>query len=185
MAEEKIVAVFGSGVTESHEPDYKRAQELGSLLACRGYTICCGGYRGIMEAVSRGAYECGGETIGVTISAYGGANRWIKREIVTESLFERLSHLLTLPRAYIIMNGGSGTLVEISLAWELSHKGAFKKTRPVIVAHQTWLQVIEAIATLPALHCRKSGHFPVPAPSFFYYEDMPDKIVALLEHLRI
>lgn len=185
MADEKIVAVFGSGVIESHEADYKRAQEIGSLLAHAGYSVCCGGYRGMMEAVARGAYESGGETIGVTIKNYGSPNKWIKREIVTASLFERLAHLMTLASAYIIMNGGTGTLVEISLAWELFNKGMFKKTRPIIVAHETWLPVIKEIASLPAVRSIATNYFPVPAPTFFFYETNPAKIVALLHDLGI
>ena len=77
-----IVAVYGSAAPKPGSPLYQNALELGRLLAQADYTVMTGGYGGTMEAVSRGASEASGTTLGVTcaeIEQYrpGGANPWV------------------------------------------------------------------------------------------------------------
>ncbi len=178
--QEKIVSVFGSGVAERNEKEYRFALEVGRSLAQEGYSVCCGGYGGIMEAVSRGAAESGGTTIGVTLKHAGRANQWITQEIPTASLFERLERLFVPSSAYVVMNGGTGTLVEVALAWELMNKRAFHTLRPVIVAHTCWVPVIEALGNLQGITVSDNPHFPCPAPEYFYYADNVEEIMSLI-----
>jgi len=116
-----IVAVYGSAAPLPGSTLYQMGLELGRLLAQAGHTVMTGGYCGTMEAVSRGAAEAGGKTIGVTcaeIERYrpGGANPWVQQEIRTATLPERLDVLTSQPEAMIALPGGIGTLCEISLA---------------------------------------------------------------------
>jgi len=180
MNKGKIVSVFGSGTLQPHDKAYTFAFELGESLAKSGYVICCGGYGGIMEAVSRGARQSGGETIGVTVRSFGKANPWITREIATESLYERLKNLIGLARAYVVLKGGSGTLVELSLAWEVMNKGIVHPPRPLIIADQCWLPVIGEFMKLVESVLPENPHFPFPAPSFFYYADSIERIIEIL-----
>ena len=62
----RIVSVFGGSAPKPGSPAYEEAQRCGALLAQAGWTVATGGYRGVMEAVSRGAHEAGGHVIGVT-----------------------------------------------------------------------------------------------------------------------
>ncbi len=64
-----IIAVYGSARPAAGEALYEDARRLGALLAQQGHTVMTGGYCGMMEAVSRGAAEAGGSTIGVTAPA--------------------------------------------------------------------------------------------------------------------
>ena len=59
-------------------------------IAQRGYAVCNGGYDGTMAAVSRGAKDGGGRTIGVTVEAlsWRSPNRWIDEEVSTASLLD-------------------------------------------------------------------------------------------------
>ncbi len=61
----RIVSIFGSSRPRPGESEYDEAFELGKEIARAGYTVCNGGYEGIMEASSRGAEESGGSAIGV------------------------------------------------------------------------------------------------------------------------
>lgn len=61
----KIITVFGSSRPRDGDAHYALARHLGSELASRGFAICSGGYGGVMEAVSRGAKDAGGNTIGI------------------------------------------------------------------------------------------------------------------------
>ena len=55
---------------EDGHADYAEALELGRALAAAGFTVCTGGYGGVMEAVSRGARESGGRVLAVTSSFF-------------------------------------------------------------------------------------------------------------------
>src|SRR5947209_938402 len=66
------VTVFGSARVNEESQEYKDARRLGALLAGRGDVIVSGGYGGVMEAVSRGAREVGGQVVGVTVAPWIG-----------------------------------------------------------------------------------------------------------------
>src|SRR3989338_9060256 len=103
-----VVTVFGGSHTSEKDPDYKTAFELGRELAKAGFTLCNGGYSGIMEASARGAKEGGGKTIAVSASDFGGAvNRWMDEEIKAGCWSERLFKLIELGDAYVVFDGGT------------------------------------------------------------------------------
>ena len=64
MGKEIIVTVFGSSRPRAGDADYEEARTLGRALAKHGFSVCSGGYGGVMEAASRGAKEGGGKTLG-------------------------------------------------------------------------------------------------------------------------
>ncbi|MHC4207576.1 MAG: LOG family protein, partial [Planctomycetota bacterium] len=108
-----------------------------------------GGYGGTMLAAAKGAAEASGEIIGVTCSAFKSskANNYVTREIVTGSLDERLDTLVNLGRAYIVLPGGTGTLLELAKVWELKNKGFLNMDKPIILLGGFWKPLVELIAT--------------------------------------
>jgi uncharacterized protein (TIGR00725 family) len=144
----KIVSVFGTGRAKAGDKNYEAAQELGRLLAENGFAIANGGYGGTMEASAKGAKEAGGEVIGVTCLAFkrGSANKYISREIVTKSLNERLDKLIELGSAYVVLTGGTGTLLELAMVWELKNKGFLNGSKPIILLGEYWKPIVEAVA---------------------------------------
>jgi uncharacterized protein (TIGR00730 family) len=144
----KTVTIFGTANAKSGEPAYELAYQTGKLLAQAGFTIANGGYGGTMSAAAKGAAEAGGETIGVTCSAFKGskANEYVTREIVTKSLDERLDTLIKLGRAYIVLPGGTGTLLELAKVWELKNKGFIEADKPIILVGGFWKPLIDLIA---------------------------------------
>lgn len=142
---EKVITIFGSSKVKEGETEYEFARMLGYELGKAGFIICNGGYSGIMEASARGAKEASAKTIGVTVITFkGSANKWIDEEIRAKDLFERLKILIEKGNGYIVLKGGTGTLVELSLVWELMNKGMINK-KP-FVAVNFWTPVIEAIS---------------------------------------
>jgi len=144
----KVVSVFGTGRVRPGDKNYLFAQQLGGLLAEAGFAIANGGYGGIMEAASKGASEAGGEVIGVTCSAFGksSVNKFVGREIVTTSLNERLDTLVQIGDAYVVLPGGTGTLLELALVWELKNKGFLSGDKPIILLGKYWNRLIELVA---------------------------------------
>lgn len=145
---EKIVTIFGTSRAEEGDSIYALALETGRFLAQAGFVIANGGYGGTMLAASKGASEADGEIIGVTCSAFKSrANEYVTREIVTDSLDERLDTLIELGRAYIVLPGGTGTLLELAKVWELRNKGFLNSDKPIILVGEFWKPLIELIAT--------------------------------------
>jgi hypothetical protein len=137
----EVVTVFGSSAVPEDHPDYEEARKLGGLLAQEGFTVANGGYGGVMAAVSRGAKEAGGRTIGVTSAIFSdrsGANPWIDREIRTKTLQERLEKTIGVGDAHIAMPGGPGTFAEIELTWNLLQRKLLPKDGPLILVGQMW-----------------------------------------------
>jgi uncharacterized protein (TIGR00725 family) len=141
----KTISIFGSSRPREGEPEYLEALELGKELAQSGFVVCNGGYGGIMEASARGAKETGGETIGVTVGVFGrAANRWIDREIREPSLVDRLATLVNSADGYVVLKGGTGTLLELAYVWEFINK-RFIPEKPIVVVGNFWTGVIDTL----------------------------------------
>jgi uncharacterized protein (TIGR00730 family) len=140
----KIITLFGSSQPREGDALYKIAYETGFALAKAGWTICNGGYGGTMEAAARGAKDAGGFTIGVTCTIFGrsGPNSYLDQIEETCDLFTRLTKLIDLGQAYLVFPGGSGTLVELALAWEMVTKRLIAP-KPVILLGRFWESVVE------------------------------------------
>jgi uncharacterized protein (TIGR00730 family) len=144
---EKIVTIFGTGRARPGDSAYEMAEQTGTLLAQAGITIANGGYGGTMSAAAKGANEAGGKIIGVTCSAFKNskANQYINQEIITDSLDERLDTLIKLGQAYIVLPGGTGTLLELAKVWELKNKGFLKTDKPIILLGDFWKPLVELL----------------------------------------
>jgi uncharacterized protein (TIGR00730 family) len=134
------ITVFGTSHARSGEALYEEARRLGEALARAGYTVANGGYGGIMRATAEGAHRAGGRVIGVTCSAFGrsGPNEFITEEIRTDSLVERLGRLLDLGHGYVVLPGGTGTLLELAQVWELKNKRLGLAGRPIVLLGPFW-----------------------------------------------
>jgi uncharacterized protein (TIGR00730 family) len=141
----KIITSFGSAFITSDESLYSEIEQLGKTIAEKGWTVCSGGYLGSMEAISKGAKSAGGKTMGVTVNTWEAKpNEYIDEEVKMRNLMERIVELVGIADAYIVFNGGTGTLVEISVALELMNKKSMGE-KPVIFYGEFWLSLIEIL----------------------------------------
>jgi uncharacterized protein (TIGR00730 family) len=143
-----IVAVFGSANPKPGDSLYQEAQILGELLAKSGHAVMTGGYCGTMEAISRGAAEAGGQTIGVTCRQIEdfrpmGANPWVKEIRRTDTLDERIQILTTQADAYIGLPGGVGTLVELAMVYNKMIIGSIPSKKLILIGNG-WKDTFEA-----------------------------------------
>ncbi|MGA9116189.1 MAG: LOG family protein [Bacteroidota bacterium] len=140
-----VVTVFGSALPPQGHPEYLLAGALGRELAAAGFALCNGGYGGTMEAAARGAQEAGGTTTGVVFSSsHREPNRWLDRVITASTLLERLQELLRRGDAYVVLRGGTGTLLELAAAWETMEKGVMRR-KPLVLLGAFWEPVIRTV----------------------------------------
>src|SRR5215813_13056115 len=152
MTGEKIVTIFGSSRPKESEPDYAEAQALGRALAEQGFAVCCGGYAGVMEAVSRGAKEAGGKTYGVTADFFKAkTNAWIDVEVRMKTWQERLFELIRLADGFVACKGGTGTLVELAVVWEMLNKSVIPG-KPFAILGNFWTPVLERVREVELGH---------------------------------
>jgi uncharacterized protein (TIGR00730 family) len=143
---QRIVAVFGAAFLEEKGPAYRTAVTLGSEIARHGWSVASGGYGGTMAAVSRGAFEAGGHTIGVTCEtlrrAGRRANPWIAEEIHRPTVRDRLIALVRLADAAVALDGGIGTLAEIAFgAVEMQTEEL--SPRPLLLLGKVWKETFQ------------------------------------------
>jgi len=142
---ERIVTVFGSSRPAEGDADYQEALQMGKELGVRGFAVCSGGYGGVMEAVSRGAKEAGGKTYGVTAEFFGReANKWVDIEVRMKTWEERLFELIRLGHGFVACKGGTGTLVELAVVWEMLNKSVMEE-RPFAVLGDFWQPILDRV----------------------------------------
>ncbi len=153
VASEIIVTVFGSSRPREGSADYEEARVLGRALAKHGFAVCSGGYSGVMEAVSRGAKEAGGKTYGVTAEFFKSAklNRWIDIEVRKETWEERLFELIRMGHGFVACKGGTGTLVELAVVWEMLNKSVMP-SKPFAVLGEFWRPILERVRQVELGH---------------------------------
>ena len=141
---ERIVTIFGGSKCREGDVAYAQALRVGQLLADDGFTICTGGYSGVMEAASRGAHERGGHVIGITMNQFTiEPNRYLTEKIPSEHFYERLQRLIVQSVGYIALRGGMGTVTEISLVWNKIQTRVLEP-RPLILLGDCWPPVVAA-----------------------------------------
>jgi uncharacterized protein (TIGR00730 family) len=152
MQKRPIITVFGSSRPREGDPDYEEARELGRALAAEGFDVCSGGYAGVMAAVSRGAKEAGARTYGVTAEFFKNAklNAWVDEEIRMNTWQERLFELIERGDGFVACKGGTGTLVELAVVWEMLNK-AVMQAKP-FVALKFWKPILECVREVELGH---------------------------------
>ena len=149
------IAVYGSSQVGPNHPDYQEAECIGRALALAGCAVMSGGYRGVMEAASKGAKEAGGRVIGITTDQISQPfkaqpNKYLDEIINYAGLRDRLLHMVEHADGYLAMPGGIGTLHEIAETWELMRIGGVPR-RPFVCYGPMWAEIIAIMEDSPYL----------------------------------
>jgi hypothetical protein len=152
----KTITIFGSAIPLTDDAQYNFAYELGTALAKEGFNICTGGYGGIMEATSKGAYDNAGFIYGVTVDVWEkDPNPYITVEVREQKLFDRITKLIELGDAYVILQGGTGTLLEFAAVWEYANKN-LHQPKPIICHSQMWKEIVSVMNQQMQLENRRT-----------------------------
>ena len=169
------ITVFGGSRCGPDSAEYQEALKLGRLLVEAGFEVCSGGYAGIMEAISRGAHEAGGNVIGVTMEQFKSApNPYLKKIEPSADFYARLQILIRESAGYIALRGGMGTVTEISLVWNKLVMNVLPK-RPLILLGECWPPSINCLRQHLVISDSDLGHLTFVANA--------DQAVAVLKTL--
>ncbi len=138
----KTITIFGSTSFTSENSYYQEARKLGNYLAKAGYGVISGGGPGIMEAANRGAFEVGGESIGINVELPEGQrmNAYVNKSIGFRHFFTRKVMLSFSSEAYVFFPGGFGTLDEFFEMVTLIQTKKLAKPVPIIVIGEKYWQ---------------------------------------------
>ena len=142
------VTIFGSARLKSGTPAYEGVKQLAAELTKMGCDIISGGGPGLMQAANEGAHSIGpganNRSVGIRVELpfEQEVNPFVGQAYEHRTFFSRLHHFMIISDAFVVVPGGIGTLLELSLAWQLLQVRKLYNT-PLILVGKMWTELVE------------------------------------------
>jgi uncharacterized protein (TIGR00730 family) len=141
------VTIFGSARLKPGTPAYNGVKQLAAELTKTGCDIISGGGPGLMQAANEGAHSIEKaihRSVGIRVELpfEQEVNPFVGRMYEHRTFFSRLHHFMIASDAFVVVPGGIGTLLEMSLAWQLLQVRKLYNT-PLIFIGKMWAELIE------------------------------------------
>jgi hypothetical protein len=113
-----------------------------------GCDIISGGGPGLMQAANEGAHSVHPKalkrSVGIRIALpfEQEVNPFVGQAYEHRTFFSRLHHFMIVSDAFVVVPGGVGTLLELSLAWQLLQVSKLYNT-PLILVGKMWADLVE------------------------------------------
>ncbi len=144
------VTVIGTKHLSVGSPYYDAGYELGTLLAEAKMTVITGGGKGVAEAVNKGSFEHGGESVGISM-VYEGQN--MLNPYITKSKgfffpFIRKLMIASPSKAFVFFPGGLGTLHQLFEILTLQETKKMDPVPTILFGSEFWNPLLDFIHTL-------------------------------------
>ena len=142
------VTIFGSARLKPGTVAYESVKKLAAELTTMGCDILTGGGPGLMQAANEGAHSVDPEglrrSIGINIELpfEQEINPFVSQAYGHRTFFSRLHHFMIISDAFVVVPGGIGTLLEMSLVWQLLQVRKLYNT-PLILVGKMWAELVE------------------------------------------
>jgi hypothetical protein len=169
------VTIFGSARVKEGNKYYEAARELAFKLSKKGFSIVTGGGPGIMEAANRGAFEAGGNSIGLNIKLpkEQKPNKYLTEILNFNYFFSRKVMLVKYATAFVLFPGGFGTLDELTETLTLMQTKKLKPFPVILYGNEYWNGFIQWLNDVVA----KDGYINKEDTELFKQMDNIDEIV--------
>jgi uncharacterized protein (TIGR00730 family) len=141
------VTIFGSARLQAGTPAYEGVKKLAAELTGMGCDILTGGGPGLMRAANEGAHSADprrlGRSVGINIELpfEQELNPFVTQAFEHRTFFSRLHHFMIMSDAFVVTPGGIGSLLELSLAWQLLQVHKLYNT-PLILVGKMWADLV-------------------------------------------
>jgi uncharacterized protein (TIGR00730 family) len=142
------VTIFGSARLKPGTRAYNEVKRLAAELTKMGCDIISGGGPGLMQAANEGALSVEStarkRSVGIRVELpfEQEINPFVGQAYEHRTFFSRLHHFMIVSDAFVVVPGGIGTLLELSLAWQLLQVRKLYST-PLIVVGKMWAGLVE------------------------------------------
>ena len=142
------VTIFGSARIQPGTVAYDGVKQLAAELARLGCDIMSGGGPGLMQAANEGALSVDPEAlhrsvgIRVDLPFEQAVNPFVGQVYDHRTFFSRLHHFMIISDAFVVVPGGIGTLLELSLVWQLLQVRKLYNT-PLVLVGKMWPELVE------------------------------------------
>ena len=142
------VTIFGSARLKPGTLAYEGVKKLAAELTGMGCDILTGGGPGLMQAANEGAHSADpkdrGRSIGINIELpfEQQVNPFVTQAFEHRTFFSRLHHFMIISDAFVVTPGGIGSLLELSLVWQLLQVRHLYNT-PLILVGKMWADLVE------------------------------------------
>jgi uncharacterized protein (TIGR00730 family) len=135
------VSIFGSARAAPGVYPYDEVKRLAAELTLLGCDIITGGGPGLMQAANEGAISVGarGRSVGVRVELpfEQEVNPFVGEVYEHKTFFSRLHHFMIASDAFVVVPGGIGTLLELSMVWQLLQVRKLHRT-PLVLVGKMW-----------------------------------------------
>lgn len=173
------VSMFGSARVKPKDPLYKQTEDIAKKLSAAGFSVITGGGPGLMEAGNKGAFENGGESIGLHIHLplEQHNNPYLHIRSDFRYFFIRKLMFIKYAMAYVALPGGYGTLDELAEALVLIQTHRIKPFPIVLFGSEYWSGLVQWFKDqlVPNKFCSEEDL------DLFMVTDDPDEVVSYIK----
>ncbi len=142
------VTIFGSARLQPGTFAYDEVKRLTAALTIMGCDIITGGGPGLMRAANEGAASVDPaalqRSVGIRVELpfEQEVNPFVGQVYEHRTFFSRLHHFMMMSDAFVVTPGGIGTLLELSLVWQLLQVQKLYNT-PLILVGKMWAELVD------------------------------------------
>jgi predicted Rossmann-fold nucleotide-binding protein len=142
------VTIFGSARAQPGTFVYEEVKRVAAALADMGCDIITGGGPGLMQAANEGAASVHApernRSVGIRVELpfEQEVNPFVEQAYEHKTFFSRLHHFVLTSDAYVVTPGGIGTVLELTLIWQLLQVKHVQDA-PLILVGNMWAEFVD------------------------------------------